>query len=227
MNYHILKSIKKNREENKIISYEDKDVTIDIINKYFNKNFGFNNHKQDAIDLLQLTINILNEFNIKYSLISGTLLGLIRHDDFIPWDDDIDLLVDSSIKNNIPFIIEKYPNINLIINDIFIKISLKNSDNNWPFIDLFMFKDVNIENIEFFGKIWEKNKFFPTNTISFLNMNVEIPNNPIYFLELNYSKDCLTTLVSDNYNHINEEFRNKNNKIKISLKIYNKILKHI
>jgi predicted Zn-dependent protease with MMP-like domain len=58
-------------------------------------------------------------------------------------------------------------------------------------------------------------------------MNVEIPNNPIYFLELNYSKDCLTTLVSDNYNHIKEEFRNKNNKIKISLKIYNKILKHI
>jgi hypothetical protein len=39
MNHHILKSIKKNKEENKIISYEDKDVTIDVINKYFNKTY--------------------------------------------------------------------------------------------------------------------------------------------------------------------------------------------
>ena len=53
-----------------------------LVNKYFNDSLGFSEHKQTAIDLLSITTKILDEFNIEYFLISGTLLGYIRHNDF-------------------------------------------------------------------------------------------------------------------------------------------------
>ncbi len=74
---------------------------------------GFGPHKEEAISLLKKVTSILNDFNINHMLISGTLLGYVRHSDFIPWDDDIDLLADSSIFNKLEAISNKYEEINI------------------------------------------------------------------------------------------------------------------
>lgn len=47
----------------------------------------------ELFSLLEVFDEFAREHNLRYSLDSGTLLGAIRHQGFIPWDDDLDLIM--------------------------------------------------------------------------------------------------------------------------------------
>ena len=80
------------------------------------------NNQYGALEIQKKLLVLLKYFHsfcvdndIKYSLDWGTLLGAVRHKGFIPWDDDIDIMVDrqnyDKICNKIKY------NENLIIDD--------------------------------------------------------------------------------------------------------------
>ena len=53
--------------------------------------------KRIMLEMLKFLDDICRKNGIKYSLIGGSLIGAIRHHGYIPWDDDIDIIL---TKNN-------------------------------------------------------------------------------------------------------------------------------
>jgi phosphorylcholine metabolism protein LicD len=208
---------------NKSLGFSKRKIIPDDKMTYFDSSLGFDKFKQTAVDLLKITTDILDEFNIDYFLICGTLLGYVRHNDFIPYDDDMDLIVSSDIKKHLPHIFKKYNYklsmisvgnlIKLCFNDKVYNLNhfktwtkfLMNSNDSyfWPFIDLFIYEKKE-DTIDFFEKKWDINEFFPIQKKEFNNLLVSIPRNPDYFLRKNYGENYMTILKSSNWNHKKE-----------------------
>lgn len=49
--------------------------------------------KEELCRMLKELDEYLGRHEIQYSIMSGTMLGAVRHGGFIPWDDDIDIAI--------------------------------------------------------------------------------------------------------------------------------------
>lgn len=79
-------------KQNRFSLFKDKNG----IEFYVSDSYGIEDIKKcqkKSVEMLKVVVDIFEKHNIAYVLAHGTLLGLIRHNGFIPWDDDCDLFV--------------------------------------------------------------------------------------------------------------------------------------
>lgn len=62
--------------------------------------------KQIEIELLIVFISVCQKLHLNYLIAYGTLLGAVRHKGFIPWDDDIDIVM---LRADYEIFLEKAP----------------------------------------------------------------------------------------------------------------------
>ncbi len=97
--------------------------------------------RDTQLEILDYVVTICEKNNLKYSLIGGTLLGAIRHDGYIPWDDDIDICMPRKDYEKFKKIFPR--------NEKFILDDYSTNKNYWlPFIKIRNIKTCYKENIQ-------------------------------------------------------------------------------
>lgn len=156
-------------------------------------------NKDSASHLLLSCKKVMDQHNIPFLLVFGTLLGAYRDNDFIGHDEDVDIALFEKDLPKISALINdgyfKAYGINLIRRDGDILISLQYKND---YIDLYFFKDSGAQ-YRCGGHYIERSQIDkPNTTINFLGANFKTVNNVEVYLAEKYGNDWRTPIRGKN-----------------------------
>lgn len=161
------------------------------------------------LKLTRIFAKAVDTENLIYFLYGGSLLGSYRHHGFIPWDDDIDVIMNSSQKEEIRRALSAYePKYKLYAPSHkqwkFYRAdskALKEKPFRWPYIDIFFFQEdaTHIWDEFFwyqFTYVYDKKRVFPLQKRPFDNLSLPAPCDTESFLGTYAADMCRTNAFS-------------------------------
>lgn len=166
-------------------------------------------------ETLLIFIQAAESANLTYFLYGGSLLGSYRHHGIIPWDDDVDVMMNSSQKSLIEQTLREYKprfgvythpktqwkfyyaNTNTLLDKPF----------RWPYVDIFFFqedKEYIWDELPSFKSSYtlKKSKVFPLRRRPFNGLLLQTPCNPEVSLEIYDVESC----AASTYSHYVEQW---------------------
>jgi hypothetical protein len=196
------------------------DTTKNVDGLHHFKETGFFEEREAALQHLRDADDILFSKGVDYCVMFGTLLGLLRHDDLIPWDDDLDIIIfdiDKFEEKCLHQFEERDYVVHLDMRTIdgqerrcgyriHSKQGLDIPGQSWKFPWLGVWEP-NIRNNamtlppeEF---IYSADDFFPLQRRTFLDFSVNVPRLPEKIVKQYYGSDCMEFCMLHNLDHRN------------------------
>ena len=193
--------------------------------------------------VIKYTTEFLEKNEIDYCIEGGTLIGCVRHDGIIPWDNDTDIMIFKDGYFKIKTLMDKYNNDNFSIMHITPGFKLFYEDECYGELfvydydekmDLYKMAFPIIDNKSTFLTTdiyynYAKYKYdtlFPTKKTLFEDFYVRIPNKIINILNTTYKSNLLVCKYSADKNNQYESMKLSNYKFAQSIEklVCNKIL---
>lgn len=122
----------------------------------------------EMMGLMLIFDHFCREHGIRYSIADGTLLGALRHGDFIPWDDDADVMVTREEYKKLRDALDEKSSVRLFKAHFLDRVTAPGFDERKVYLDLFINEDMPESKVVFAWKKF-KTRFLRT---SFQNTTV-------------------------------------------------------
>ncbi|WP_143306384.1 LicD family protein [Chitinophaga vietnamensis] len=156
-------------------------------------------HKQQIREMMQIISRIAMDHSIDLVLSDGSLLGHIRHNGIMPWDDDVDLALDKAAYEKLQALIAATSVLRtgfFFWGDEQVRYAKIWSDEGedipgfsykFPFVDIWFYEEREKQIIFESGTVYPQEIYKPFSTAVFEGASFKIPQDPLKCLDISYS----------------------------------------